>query len=488
MVQDIIVGNEKISGRQRHLLNQHRTDRGYRGLLMSLHEVVADEEIQRGIENLHPGWIDLFSRNRNNLVESGGRHLPQEFVSQILEFFDPLVMMNGLLAEVDPRNEEITFLLGAGASKPQPSGIPTVAELLDQLLDRARRLDREEMTNLADFCSENDIRNIEDLLTAVQISAFCSRNPSILSLVELQLFDRQQLHRGMPGPGAPRFRQQTRMRADAVSTAYLHDTFQLLFGLLSNLMLPSNPNNCHQAIVDYIRSKPGTSIVTTNYDCCMDRSLIKNKMPFSYTIEFANGEVLNSVQEEAVQLIKLHGSLNWFYCETCQVVRLLDIEQAVRNYENNLAEYPIISVCRECGGQSRGLLVPPHAMKFDVAPPLQPLIAYAAQAFTGKSLIVVVGFSFSDADLYISRMLIKAMQSSEETKLVIVDPAPDVISRIRRKFENQIPEFDGMSRILGLQGDCADTLPKFLRGELLKARQTESVPEAVAPQENPAAP
>ena len=74
----------------------------------------------------------------------------------------------------------VTFLLGAGASKPAPSGIPTVSELLRELLIRARRLDRDDVTKLADFCKARDINNIEDLLTAVQLATFCSRNAKML--------------------------------------------------------------------------------------------------------------------------------------------------------------------------------------------------------------------------------------------------------------------------------------------------------------------
>ena len=473
MTQETDSRRGPVSEKQQRLLDDFQAGKLNWNLAECFSELVEIEEIQNGTERIHPGWIDLFGRYRNGLASEAGRFLPDVAVRRILDVFDPLLAADNPFATLDPYSEEIAFLLGAGASKPKPSNIPTVAELLDQLLDRARRLDREEMTNLAEFCKYSDIQNIEDLLTAVQISAFCSRKPTILRLVEFQLFGRRR-PRGIAVRGRTDSTfQQTRMRADVATTAYLQETFELLFGLLSNLMLPSNPNDCHQAIAEYIQTRPGTSIVTTNYDCCMDRSLIKNDMDFSYVIDFANHETTGEDREKAIQLIKLHGSLNWFNCETCQTVRLLDIEQAVSNYEKDLGIYPIINVCRECGGPSRGLLVPPHAMKFDVSQPLQPLLEHAAKAFSDRSLIIVVGFSFSEADMYISRMLIKAMQSPIEPKLLIVDPAEDLLERIRLRFESQIPQFDAYSRIIGLQGDCAKVLPEFLRGELLKTGHSE---------------
>lgn len=334
-----------------------------------------------------------------------------------------------------------------------------VKELLPDLLTRARRLDREEVTRLASFCDDTGIDNIEDLLTAAQISEFCSRNPSILRLVDFLIFRESELE------DVPLYRRPRRGRIDVSSVAFLQDTLQVLFGLLSSRMLPADPNTGHRAIVDYLRNHADTPIVTTNYDCCIDRALTESSVPFSYLIDFANPELLAGQAGTASPLIKLHGSLNWFYCETCQEVHLIDIERTVRDYQEDRAPYPVIGVCRNCGGQRRGLLVPPLAMKFDVAPPLNPLIDRAALSFSRSDLVIVVGYSFADADLYISRMLSKAMQASDKNRLIIFDPDYGVVEKVRRKFSVQIPQFDA-SRILWVRGDCADALPKFLAGNL----------------------
>ena len=180
----------------------------------------------------------------------------------------------------------------------------------------------------------------------------------------------------------------------------------------------------------------------------MDRALLGKGVPFTYTVDFDNRRVVKNPSDTAASLIKLHGSLNWFYCETCQKVRLIDIEETVTSYNDQRGEYPIISVCNECGGQKRALLVPPHAMKFDIAPPLQSLIAKASSSFEESTLIVVVGFSFADADLYISRMLIKAMQASEKTRIVIIDPDPNVIQKVSSQVQGADP---------GNRFGCADT-------------------------------
>lgn len=227
-------------------------------------------------------------------------------------------------------------------------------------------------------------------------------------------------------------------------------------------MLPAQPNKAHQAIADYANRHPNSAIITTNYDCCMDLALGDINRPLRYRLEFVNHDEKDIT--DATRMIKLHGSLNWYYCETCQEVQLVDIRLLLQQYIEDKSPYPVIGICKDCGGQRRGLLVPPLSMKFDIAPPLTPLLGEARDSFEKANLIVVVGFSFAEADLYISRMLSKSMQTENNQKLLIVDPDNKIVSRVRRKFKASIPNFDE-SRILRLVGDCSEVLPKFLAGD-----------------------
>jgi hypothetical protein len=79
---------------------------------------------------------------------------------------------------------------------------------------------------------------------------------------------------------------------------------------------------------------------------------------------------------------------------------------AACKYQKTVRDSPYIVIgnCKDCGGQRRGLLIPPVAMKCDVAPALTPLLSEAKIALERDDLIVVVGLSFAEADLYISRM------------------------------------------------------------------------------------
>ena len=453
------LGTERISGMQQHYLEiAQKGDVPIRMLVDAFRTVADDDDILSGEEQLHPDWITLYSTRRSIISEL----IPDKYLQEMDNIFN-LMPFDLDVELINPAKTKICFLLGAGASRPAPSGIPTVKELLPDLLKRARRLDREEVTKLAEFCDDTRINNIEDLLTAAQISEFCGRNPTIMQLVAFLLFREDSTERLQ--------RRSRRPLVDVSSIAFLQDTLQVLFGLLSDRMLPAEPNKGHKAIAKYVKTNSSASVITTNYDCCIDRALIELGVSYSYNLDFANEtEGTSRSSDSSMTLVKLHGSLNWFYCDACQTVHLVDIEKTVRDYIDDQAMYPVIGVCKNCGGQRRGLLVPPLAMKFDVAPPLNPLIEKATNCFADADIIVVVGFSFADADLYISRMVSKAIQANDLAKVVLFDPDRGVIEKVRSKFKARILEFDD-TRILGVYEDCAETLPKFLAGEFHKKDQ-----------------
>lgn len=452
------IGVENISSVQLEYLREAQEARSLPAQINAIMAVIKDSEIEDETEDLHPGWVEVFEAISPQLGQ-----FPEKISWVITSFFAGLSSIEKGVRELNPSSDKIAFLLGAGASKPDPSNIPTVKELLGHLIERAKRLDRQDVTQLADFCADRKIDNIEDLLTAAQLARFCTHNPAVLALVDYLLFRKGEsfspearLRRGLP----PR-------DANLYSVAFLQDTLQVLFGLLSSTMLPALPNGAHKAIAQYVKEHASPGLVTTNYDCCMDLALGKMGKAFHYDLEFKNDPHPHAGVADCIRLVKLHGSLNWFYCETCQDIQVCDPAVMVEAYQRDQSPYPVIGICTACGGQRRGLLVPPLAMKFDLAPPLIGLAEKAADVFGSASLIVVVGFSFAEADVYISRMVSKSMQTNKNQKMLIVDPSKSVAERVRRKFEASIPKFTP-SRIMHLTGDCADKLPKFLTGEFFE--------------------
>jgi NAD-dependent SIR2 family protein deacetylase len=431
------------------------------GVFGTIQTLIRDRDITSGKEEILPEWLQVFEASKNDFQN----FLPRESLHEVETAFKSLPIIDPTAYELDFSKLKASFLLGAGASKPAPSNIPTVKELLPELFTRARKLDRDDLDKLATFCEQSNIINIEDLLTAAQLATFSSRNPAVLQLINFLLFRGDQEESN--------FRRKRQITAgDLSSVAFLQDTLQVLFGLLSSTMLPAKPNDAHRAIAEYAKLHPGTGVVTTNYDCCMDLALGNEGTDFTYGLDFTNAKKVLQQAAKLTRLVKLHGSLNWFYCETCQEVQMINIRQTVKNFLEDNEPYPVIAICKDCGGQRRGLLVPPLAMKFDLAPPLLPLTEQAAKTFEKSDVIVVVGFSFAEADVYITRMVSKSMQTSNKQRLVIIDPDNQVTEKVRRRFKSSVSNFD-LARIISVSGNCAEMLPKLLTG-LLKSKTEAS--------------
>ena len=231
---DVSVGTGNVTSTQKRLLEKNRQGRGS-DLLSDLWTLTHDDDITAGREEVHPDWVEIFESNKKSLQ----RIAPPAAFKELVSFFEPLSRLDAGLRTVDPSSLNLTFLLGAGASKPKPSDIPTVKELLPQLLERARRLDREDVTRLAEFCERRKIDNIEDLLTAAQLSTFCSRNPTVLRLMDYLLYrsdsdedDARVFRQGLTGRIVARRPRDP--ATDLSSIAFLQDTLQVLFGLLAS--------------------------------------------------------------------------------------------------------------------------------------------------------------------------------------------------------------------------------------------------------------
>jgi hypothetical protein len=193
---------------------------------MLLRRIAQDEDIHSDNETLHPAWESVYRSSEQALK----RIISREDLNLLGSFFEEMSPYDAEIKSIDPREQVITFLLGAGASKPAPSNIPTVAELLPQLLDRARRLDREEVTRLADYCDQRKINNIEDLLTAAQLATFCSRNGRVLTLTNYLLYRGGEEAPTLGGPAAAwdrerRFRYGPRSSLDQGPAPIFHQRF-----------------------------------------------------------------------------------------------------------------------------------------------------------------------------------------------------------------------------------------------------------------------
>ncbi len=350
---------------------------------------------------------------------------------------------------------KVTILLGSGASA--PSGIPTVNRLLPELWKSAKKIDRDELNRLIAWCKDRKITNIEDLLTAAYIANFVVKNENVSSLLDYFLFTRKREHsEGM------RYFGQFRRDMDESSIKSLQDTLLILFGLLPSTMISASPNSAHSAIVNFIKHHKNTSIITTNYDGCMDEAILREAKLHKKIIPQDN-KANNNLH--VAKVIKMHGAINWSCCDSCQDVHETDLLELKEAYGSDKFSYAVIGLCKNCGGQRRPLLVPPLAFKFVMFPNLIDIWNSARSALEKAHYLIVVGYSFSEADTYISKIISRSMSMNKHQKILIIDTNPNLAPTLREKFSIHIDNFD-QARVLEACASCDKILPKILQSLL----------------------
>ncbi|HHF58347.1 MAG TPA: hypothetical protein ENL41_02860 [candidate division WOR-3 bacterium] len=427
-------------------------------------------------EPLDPRWLDIWKEYKR----SARKVAPSKVIKEIEEIMLSIKAIDEEIWKIKvDNNTKVTFLLGAGASA--PSGIPTVDKLLSELWKRARKIGREDLDRLVKWCDERGITNIEDLLTAAYISNFAATNRSITSLLDYFLFSRGREITEEEEYFLRRRRPVRTTEIDVSSISFLQDTLQTLFGLLTSTMISASPNTTHNTIVDFIKEHKNTSIITTNYDGCMDEAILRNGIHLKGTI----GSESEENNADAVQLIKMHGSINWAYCDSCQDVREFDLLELKETYEKDKLSYPVMGICKNCGGLRRPLLVPPLSFKFLMFPNLIDIWNSASQSIEEADYLIIVGYSFSEADTYITKIISRSMSMKENQKMIIVNTNPNLVPTLRDRFSAHIDGFDE-KRIINVCESSERILPDILKSILGKGeakRKSRSAREKVKEEE-----
>lgn len=441
----------EISDQQR-LLQYLRDHEGSisSGAMFDLERIIMNER-----EVLDPEWREVWEK-----VKSAAQHFfPPTHIRSMEARISQLKTIPEKLEHVtvDPKTR-VTFLLGAGASA--PSKIPTVRGLLEELWRRAAKLTRDDLDRLADFCKARSITNIEDLLTAAYTSNDSAKNANVVALLDYFLFEgaksTDQENEAPLRRAARITRNLPNYSVNVSSISLLQSTLETLFSLLTSTMIAASPNQAHARIAQFIKAHVNASIVTTNYDACMDEALIGAEVSVSPCIG------ARDIRSRAgTKLIKMHGSINWAYCDSCQSATeyaLLDLKRA---YVDDSLSYPVTGICKNCGGIRRPLLVPPLSNKFIMFPDLIEIWNSARDVIDNSDLIVAVGYSFAEADSYMTKMIMQAMSNKRSQQMIVLDITSNVARSLKKRLTATIDNFDS-ARFVSIVGDCEQTLPEVL--------------------------
>jgi hypothetical protein len=189
------------------------------------------------------------------------------------------------------------------------------------------------------------------------------------------------------------------------------------------------PCGYHRSIVEAL--SPKDTIISFNYDCVIDHALrttgiakwsARHGYGFfkpSRVVGYQpwNAEKAPDAQNRSINLLKLHGSLNWFPFPEDQASGEIKLRE--RPYKQN--------------GQKRYEIIPPEYVKTVASRPIfRELWSRAELALRKASVLAFVGFSFTPTDLDVEALFRLALVNSPLKRVVIVNPDTAHRKRIRK--------------------------------------------------------
>lgn len=191
-------------------------------------------------------------------------------------------------------------------------------------------------------------------------------------------------------------------------------------------------------LVDYgLNISDQNSFITFNYDLLLDKAVSINDRGLlgDYAVQFVsvshfdlyNRILRNERLPKDVDILKLHGSLNWAACSKCNAPHLAYYYRYQRLPQEHC------SICQEL---LEPVLVPPTYRK-DVGKYsfLAKVWQKAEKVISQADEITIVGYSFPEADMEARWLFKRALLGrAKRPKLFLVEPASSVRDKIRAIF------------------------------------------------------
>jgi NAD-dependent SIR2 family protein deacetylase len=359
-------------------------------------------------------------------------------------------------------SREAVFVLGAGAS--HPDGVPLQQHILPLI-------------------TSGEIREIADSVIGKQVNEFIADNffikPGMAEFLKLEaVFGFLDY-----------FIQQNESLSSKYTNAKMREikeNFIKIIHYIVNLRTNKRSQTYHlfwDAIQKY---NSNISIVTLNYDTLLEQAfdfLFCNFGYIDYCIHLMNYGKLKELKHFSfwinprepisisgdenpvpIKIIKVHGSLNWKYCNCCNQTLLTPWDRKVDLNRGKLVGYTFPDdeeydyYCPLDGTEFQTVIMPPSYIKSLNNPIISQLFSEASREIRATKKIIFIGYSLSDADVHIKALFKKHLK--EDVKLIVINTKSSDnfkqtyyalsknVTFIHRSFEEMVDDDSLMAELL----------------------------------------
>lgn len=357
---------------------------------------------------------------------------------------------------------DVLFVLGAGAS--HPDGVPLQQDILPMIIS-------DEMKEISNSAIGNQVK--EFIVDNFSIHPDAGSFPKLEAIFGFLDY----------------FIQQN----ESLSSKYTNETireikenFIKIIHYIVNRRTDKRSSTYHlfwETVAKYNRN---ISIITLNYDTLLEQAfdfLFQKHGYIDYSIHLMNYDKLDELKEfnfwinprepisirpgedpVPIKIIKLHGSLNWKYCNCCNHTLLTPWDRKIDLNRGKLIghtfpdekEYDYFCPIDQTEFQT--LIMPPSYIKSLNNPIVTQLFGEASREIRMSRKIAFIGYSLSDADVHIKALFKKHLKAN--TELIVVNTKrstnlrqqyhalSDHVRFMHRSFENLVHDESSMRRIL----------------------------------------
>jgi len=330
-----------------------------------------------------------------------------------------------------PDSRDVVFILGAGAS--HPDGVPLQRHILPLILSG----EIEEINNsylgklVADFINHN-------YKYGKQIDQY-PRLEAVFGYLDYFIQQNESLSAEYP--------YSTLLSIKEALIKLIHYVVDLKSNKGSNYY-----HKFWEAVQKY---NSNISIITLNYDTLLEQSfrfLFEKFGYIDYSIHLMNYDKLLEDKKFTswinprepiplisgnlpvpIKILKIHGSLNWKYCNCCNQILLTPWDKKIDLNKGKFLGYTYPERteyeynCPLDGTDFQTLIMPPSNIKTLTHPAISQLLSESAREIRSTKKIVFIGYSLSDADVHIKALFQKNLE--ENVKIYVVN------SRLNQKMK-----------------------------------------------------